>query len=69
MQPIWEMLHNELTEIYTIHAVMSLKITEDVERPLRSSIQNDNEYHAIKSVCILDRIWEWSFDILDLDIY
>ncbi|KAG2224233.1 hypothetical protein INT45_000262 [Circinella minor] len=50
MQPIWEMLHNELTEIYTIHAVMSLKITEDVERPLRSSIQNDNEYHTIKSM-------------------
>ncbi|KAI9485130.1 Muniscin C-terminal mu homology domain-containing protein [Zychaea mexicana] len=47
MQPIWEMLQNELTEIYTIHAVMSLKITEDVERPLRSAIQNDNEYAAM----------------------
>ncbi|KAI9250935.1 Muniscin C-terminal mu homology domain-containing protein [Phascolomyces articulosus] len=50
MQPIWDMLYNELTEIYTIHSVMSLKITEDVERPLRSSIQNDNEYAAIKSM-------------------
>lgn len=44
------MLHNEITELYTIHAVMSLKITEDVERPLRTAIQNDAEYAAIKSV-------------------
>ena len=50
MQPIWEMLHQEMTEIYTIHAVMALKITEDVERPLRSALQSDADYEAVKSV-------------------
>ncbi|KAI8146258.1 Muniscin C-terminal mu homology domain-containing protein [Fennellomyces sp. T-0311] len=50
MQPIWEMLHQEMTEIYTIHAVMSLKITEDVERPLRSVLQSDTDYEAVKSM-------------------
>lgn len=52
MRPIWEMLQNELTEVYTIHAVMSMKIIEDVEASLRSSIQNNNEYNTIKTVCM-----------------
>ncbi|ORY98160.1 Muniscin C-terminal mu homology domain-domain-containing protein [Syncephalastrum racemosum] len=47
--PIWEMLHKELNEVYTIHAVMSLKITEDVERPLRAAIPNDPDYNTIKN--------------------
>lgn len=51
MVPIWEMLQNELTELYTIHSVLSLKIIEDIERPLRSAIQNDKDYESIKSVC------------------
>ncbi|CDH56185.1 related to syp1 ycr030c [Lichtheimia corymbifera JMRC:FSU:9682] len=50
MRPIWEMLQNELTEVYTIHAVMSMKIIEDVEASLRSSIQNNNEYNTIKTM-------------------
>lgn len=53
MRPIWEMLQNELTEVYTIHAVMSMKIIEDVEASLRSSIQNNNEYNTIKTVCMI----------------
>ncbi|KAI9322268.1 Muniscin C-terminal mu homology domain-containing protein [Dichotomocladium elegans] len=50
MLPLWEMLHKELTEIYTIHAVMSLKIMEDIEQPLRASIQGNPEYGVIKSM-------------------
>ncbi|KAG0168241.1 hypothetical protein DFQ30_005022 [Apophysomyces sp. BC1015] len=50
--PVWEMLYNEVTEISTIHSVMSFKIAEDIERPLRSSIQQDLNYGQIKSMDI-----------------
>ncbi|KAF7721186.1 hypothetical protein EC973_005133 [Apophysomyces ossiformis] len=50
--PVWEMLYNELTEVSTIHAVMSFKIAEEVERPLRTSIQQDSDYGQIKSMDI-----------------
>ncbi|OAD70094.1 hypothetical protein PHYBLDRAFT_148656 [Phycomyces blakesleeanus NRRL 1555(-)] len=50
LTPIWEMLSNEVTEVSTIHAVMSFKITEEVERPLRSSMQQDPDYATVRSM-------------------
>ncbi|ORY93491.1 hypothetical protein BCR43DRAFT_527035 [Syncephalastrum racemosum] len=39
--PTWELLYNELTEISTAHAVLAMKITEEIEKPLRSPASSD----------------------------
>ncbi|KAI9492899.1 hypothetical protein BDB00DRAFT_826077 [Zychaea mexicana] len=34
--PVWDLLFNEFTEISTAHAMLSFKIAEEIEKPLRS---------------------------------
>ncbi|KAI9020661.1 Muniscin C-terminal mu homology domain-containing protein [Phycomyces nitens] len=50
LTPIWDMLSNEVTEVSTIHAVMAFKMAEEIERPLRSSMQQDPDYATVRSM-------------------
>ncbi|KAI8376230.1 Muniscin C-terminal mu homology domain-containing protein [Radiomyces spectabilis] len=50
LAPAWDMLRNELSETSTIHADMAVKMTETIERPLRSCIQNNPDYASIKTM-------------------
>ncbi|KAI9270770.1 hypothetical protein BDA99DRAFT_329163 [Phascolomyces articulosus] len=45
--PIWDLLFNEFTEISTAHAILSFKIAEEIEKPLRTP--PSSEHSKVKS--------------------
>ncbi|KAG2227163.1 hypothetical protein INT45_003893, partial [Circinella minor] len=45
--PIWDLLFNEFTEISTAHSMLSFKIAEEIEKPLRTP--PSSEYTKVKS--------------------
>ncbi|KAI8148371.1 hypothetical protein BJV82DRAFT_591863 [Fennellomyces sp. T-0311] len=46
--PIWDLLFNEFTEVSTAHAMLSFKIAEEIEKPLRQVASS--EHGKIKSM-------------------
>lgn len=52
MQPLWNKLSDEITEVSTIHATLAHKITEDVEKPLRSVLWADSNMSNVKNVSL-----------------
>ncbi|KAI9311077.1 hypothetical protein BX666DRAFT_2032346 [Dichotomocladium elegans] len=45
--PVWDLLFNELTEISTAHAMLSYKIADEIEKPLKNP---PSEYSKVKSM-------------------
>ncbi|KAI7864175.1 Muniscin C-terminal mu homology domain-containing protein [Spinellus fusiger] len=48
--PLWDLLSEEVSQVSTIHAVMAFKLADEIERPLRSFLQQDADYLALKSM-------------------
>jgi hypothetical protein len=52
MQPLWNKLSDEIIEVSTIHATLAHRITEDVEKPLRSVLWADSNMSNVKNVSL-----------------
>lgn len=52
MLPAWEKIQNELLDTSNIHATFATKMTDDIEKSLRSAIVNDQAYAEVRSVSI-----------------
>lgn len=61
MMPLWNKLSDEITEIATIHAVLAQRIAEEVEKPLRGSLSNDNNLSSVKNVGRI--LFPWSIRV------
>lgn len=63
--PLWELLQVELSRAVSMHTEYSTDIIENIEHPLRTCIQNSQEYQDIQKM--EDHIQKIARDYDDLD--
>jgi len=68
MMPLWNKLSDEITEIATIHAVLAQRIAEEVEKPLRGSLSNDNNLSSVKNMDLSMSKYAKEYDELQLKL-